>query len=303
VTTVSRTRNVAAALALALLVPAATARAESAGFRHEKSIYFDDKEVPLRNPEGVACTDGGALIVADTGNGRLLTYTWKDGSLTGGAAIKLPQLPYPVRLQLDRKGDLLVLDRKLRRIGRVDVKRAFAGYVEVKGVSDPAAVVPVSFRVDDSDNLYLLDVAGSRVLVLDPTGKVTREIGLPKTGEFTDMAVDPQGKIYVVDSANAAVWYVEKGAGAFQQLTKGMKDRVSFPAYLIFQRGRLLLVDQNGMGVVVLGSDGAYQGRELSLGWNDGQLYYPAQICVSSGDEIFLADRQNNRVQIFAMRR
>jgi streptogramin lyase len=303
VTPVSRTRNIVVVLALTLIAPGSTARAESAGFRHEKSIYFDDKEGPLRNPEGLVCTDGGALVVADTGNGRLLTYIWKDGSLTGGAPIKLPQLPHPVRLQLDRKGDLFVLDRKVRRIGRVDVKRAFAGYVEVKGVSDPAAVVPVSFRIDEADNLYLLDIAGSRVLVLDPTGKMTREIGLPKTGEFTDVAVDPQGKIYVVDSANSAVWAAEKAAGVFQPFTKSMKDRVSFPAYLVIHRGRLFLVDQNGMGVVVLGPDGAYQGRELSLGWNDGQLYYPGQMCLSGGDEVFLADRQNNRVQIFAVRR
>lgn len=299
----TRSSKAAVVLALALLVPAEAARAQVVGLRFEKSIYADEKDVALKAPEGVACTEGGALVIADTGNARLLTYSYKDGVLGGGSPIKLPQLLQPTRLQLDKQGDLLVLDRKARKIGRVDVKRAFAGWLEVKGVADGSAVIPGSFKLDAADNVYLLDLAGRRVLLLDPTGKVTKEIPLPKEGVFTDIAVDASGKIYAVDGAHAAVWAAEKGAGAFQQLSKPMKDRMSFPAYITVERGRLILVDQNGMGIVVLGPDGSYQGRELSIGWNDGQLYYPAQICISGSGEAFVADRQNNRVQVFAMKR
>jgi hypothetical protein len=293
----------AAALALALLVPSAPARAQALGLRFEKNIYADDKDVALRAPEGVACTEGGALIVADTGNKRLLTYSYKNGALDGGTPIVLPQLPHPVRLQLDRAGDLLVLDRKARKIGRVDVKRAFAGWLEVKGVADGSAVIPGAFKLDAADNVYLLDLAGRRVLLLDPTGKVTKEIPLPRDGEFTDVAVDAAGKIYVVDASHAALWAAEKGAAAFQPLGKAMKDQMSFPAYIATDRGRIFLVDQNGMGVVAIGPDGSYQGRELSIGWNDGQLFYPAQICINGIGEVFVADRQNNRVQVFAAKR
>jgi DNA-binding beta-propeller fold protein YncE len=292
----------AGALMLALLAPLQGAQAEGATYRHEKSIYQDDKEVPLKFPEGVACT-GTSLIVADTGNGRILPFNWKDGSLTGGGGIKLPQITYPVRLQIDSKGDLLVLDRKARKIGRVDVKRAFAGWLEVKGVGDASAIIPGSFKLDAADNVYLLDIAGGRVLVLDPSGKLTRELPLPKTGSFTDVAVDSAGKIYVLEAVAAVVWTADKGAPAFQPLTKGMKDRMSFPAYILVERGRIAIVDQNGMGVVVLGTDGSYQGRELTLGWSDGQLYYPAQICMLDDGDVFIADRQNSRIQIFRVKR
>jgi sugar lactone lactonase YvrE len=292
-----------AALALALLVPAGLARAQALGLRFEKNIYADEKDVALLAPEGVACTEGGALVVADTGNKRLLTYSYKNGALDGGTPIVLPQLAHPVRLQLERSGDLLVLDRKARKIGRVDVKRAFAGWLEVKGVAEGSTVIPGAFKLDAADNVYLLDLAGRRVLLLDPTGKVTKEIPLPRDGAFTDVAVDAAGKVYVVDSAHATVWAAEKGAAAFQQLSKPMKDKMSFPAYIVADRGRIFLVDQNGMGIVALGQDGSYQGRELSIGWNDGQLVYPAQICINGAGEVFVADRQNNRVQVFAVKR
>ena len=59
--------------------------ARPAGLSFRLEIAVDDKEEPLRAPEGVACSDKGALVVADSGNGRLLTYSYRDGRLTGGA--------------------------------------------------------------------------------------------------------------------------------------------------------------------------------------------------------------------------
>ena len=49
-----------------------------------------------------------------------------------------------------------------------------------------------------------------------------------------------------------------------------------------------------------LGVDGTFQGRELAMGWSDGAVHYPGQICVTSEGDVFVADRNNNRVQIFA---
>jgi hypothetical protein len=55
--------------------------------------------------------------------------------------------------------------------------------------------------------------------------------------------------------------------------------------------------------VVRLGIDGSFQGRELTGGWVDGALHYPAQLCIDSADDLFIADRENNRVQIFQLPR
>ncbi len=286
----------------ALLAAPLLASAEGAAYKFDRAIYFDEKEAPLKAPEGVACADS-SVVVADTGNGRLLLFGFRDGTLGAGAELKIPQLPYPVRLQIDRQGDLLVLDRKARKIGKVDARRTFAGWLEPKGVADGSAVNPVAFKLDAADNVFLLDVAGSRVLVLEPGGKVKREIPLPRSGAFTDVAVDGSDRVYVADGAAARIWVAEKGASSFQPFTPEMRDRMSFPGYVYVDRGRLLVVDQNGMGVVILGMDGTYQSRELSLGWSAGNVLYPAQICLTPSGDAFLADRQNHRVQVFTVRR
>lgn len=292
----------AALVSLALLAPAGV-RGGAVGFKHERSVYADEREAPLVAPEGVACDDRGRLIVSDTGNGRLVTYTWKDGALEGGRELRVAQLAAPGRSQLDSKGRLWVLDRRARRLARVDASGAFLGQLEPKGTA--AGAVAVGFKLDGGDNVVLLDAAGRRVLVLDAEGRLTRELALPRSGgEFTDVAVDPAGRIYALDAVVARVWVAEKGAAAFQALTPSLKDRVSFPAFITADgRGKLFLVDQNGNGIVVLGQDGSFQGRELSIGAAEGLVSYPAQLCLTGSGEAYLADRNNNRVQVFTMTR
>jgi hypothetical protein len=59
------------------------------------------------------------------------------------------------------------------------------------------------------------------------------------------------------------------------------------------------VVDQNGSGVVLLGRDGSFKGRKLKMGWKEGELRYPSDICLDDKGDVFIADRGNNRVQIF----
>lgn len=294
---VSRANVYRLALGLALVLGPAAGAAQT--FRHQSTIYSDPKEGPLRRPEGVACGANGAVVIADTGNARLLLYAYRDGALTGGEQVKLAQVPYPYRVQVDPKGDILVLDGKLRRIFRLDAKGAFQREVALEGA--PPRTLPGSFKVDGQGNLYVLDVLGARVLVADGAGKVGRVLDLPKAGaQFTDVAVDGAGTIYAVDAVGAAVWNAAKGATTFTRLTESRKDVMSFPVYLTLDQGKLYVVDQHGGGVVILASDGTFQGRQLALGWSAGLVYYPAQICFEPDGVVLVADRGNDRVQVYA---
>jgi sugar lactone lactonase YvrE len=276
------------------------AAAPARGLSHQRTIYVDAAEIALRSPEGVACDDRGALVVADTGNARLLTYTWKDGVLEGGTQVRLAQLTYPVRVQIDSKGFVLALDRRAKRIVKVDAKGGFGGYVDIQGAS--TSVTPAAFKLDGADNLYVLDVVAGRVLVVSPGGRVAREVALPKGARgITDVAVDASGRIYVIDAVTAVVFAAEPAATAFQPLSKSLKEMISFPTYLTTDnRGKLYLVDQHGNAIVTVGVDGTFQGRELAMGWTDGTVYYPGQLCINAEGSVFVADRNNNRVQVFA---
>jgi streptogramin lyase len=293
-----------AALFCLCAIASATARASgaTAGLLHERSIYLDGARRRLEAPEGVACADDGRLIVADTGHGRVLTYTWQEGELRGGEQLALPELPYPTRLQLDPARNLLVLDRKLRRIGRVDAAGRFAGYLEVR-TSPASAILPTAFKLDSSGTVYLLDAAGRRMLAVEPSGRVARDVALPKTGSFTDLALGSRGKVYAMDAVTATVWVVDAGGKAFRRLAPSLKSRIRFPTDMTSDgQGHLFVVDHNGDAIVVLGENGRFEARALSTGQGDGLLRHAAQICVTRST-VFIADEGNSRVQVFARMR
>ena len=119
--------------------------AEAVKLRLMAPIYVDGKGAGISLPEGVSCK-GKSLLVADTGNGRLLQFAMSGDAWTPGAAIVLPQLPCPIRAEADSKGEIFALDGKLRRIARIAPTGEFRGYMDIAG-DVKGAVVPRSFRI------------------------------------------------------------------------------------------------------------------------------------------------------------
>lgn len=283
-----------------LFFPLLGLAAESVKLRHVVSVYADDKGVGLRHPEGVACNDKGLLVVGDSGNGRLVRFTFQGGSVNGGTEIKVPQLSYPIRIQVNSKGDIFALDGKARRIVRLAPDGSFKGYITAEGAS-PAAVVPRSFKIDRDDAIYVLDVFSARVLLLNADGKFQKQIDFPKEyGFISDLAVDLRGSVVLIDSVKGRAYSAAKNATSFSPLGGSLKEHLSFPVSLTTDnRGTIYITDENGGTIGILSQDGSFLGRQLSMGWNEGLLYYPSQVCVNEKGEAFIADRGNSRVQIF----
>ena len=276
--------------------------AEELKFQHITSIYADDQERKLKQPEGVACSKNNLLIVADTGNARLVRYTFKD-SLAEPAAqeIRVPQLKYPRRVKMNSKSEIFVLDGKLRRIIRITADGRFKGYSDPQSASTPSAYAPISFHIDKDDNLYILDVFSGQVIVLGPRGETRKHIKLPEEhGFFTDLTVDSRGRVLLLDSVNARVYSTTANSTRFTAITEGLKAYMRFPAGLTTDKqSRIYLVDRNGSKIIILAHDGSFLGRLSARGWKEGLLNYPSQMCLNDRGEIFVADTKNSRVQVF----
>jgi sugar lactone lactonase YvrE len=288
------------ALALLALTAASIRAAEPVKLRPLPPITVDDKGAGLKAPEAVAFDGKSLLLVADTGNGRLLRYTVTGDRVTPGLEIRLPELPYPIQVQITSRGEILALDGKLRRIARLAPTGAFAGYV---AADDASAVVLRSFKIDREDDLYLLDVSRGRILVLNLQGRVGRQVAFPPgVDSLSDLTVDGSGTIFAIQSVGSRVFTAKKGEPALSALTVGMKDDMAFPTSIASDdRGRLFIADQNGDGIVILGPDGSFRGRQSGTGWKEGLLRYPSGLCLGPSGTLFVADRENNRVQVFAV--
>jgi sugar lactone lactonase YvrE len=262
------------------------------------------QSIALKNPQGVGCDDQSGIMVADTGNGRLLRYQLRDKTaVSGSPAMQVPELPYPTRVHLNSRGEIFALDRKARRIVRLTPKGAFNGYLEPSGLPS-AAFVPRSFCIDRNDAIYILDILSERIVVVDAEGRYREQKKFPKDyGFFSDVTVDFKGAVFLIDSINATVFAADKEAATFAPLTANLKEYMRFPtAITTDERGHMYLVDHNGSRVIILGSDGSFLGRLSAMGWKEGLLNHPSQLCINRRGEIFIADTDNNRVQVFALK-
>jgi len=283
-----------------LLLPAPALSAEVVRLTHVASIYADAKQVKINLPEGVACR-GNSILVSDTANGRLQPFTLQDDGVTikPGPGVEI-KVDYPLHVRMNSKGDIFVIDGRQHKILHLNAVGESKGSFELEGVPAPETWVPKNFAIDTNDTMYILDVFSARVLVVSPEGKFLRQVGLPTAdGFFSDLAVDSQGTIFILNSVTVTVYSAGPDDKAFSPLTNGLKDNITFPTSLMADKQFLYVVDQFGGGVVVLGKDGSFKGRRLRTGWNEGELRYPSDICLNEKGDMFIADRGNNRVQMY----
>jgi len=289
-------------LTASILAPLQCFSAEGARFVHVLTVNVDDQGAALKFPEGVACREN-QIVVADTVNGRLLRYTLADGDMSGGEGIEAPQVSFPIQVQINSRGEILVLDGKTRQLTRIGPEGNVIGTVNPSGLPDGPAPILRSFAIDRDDNIYLLDVFGARLIVLGPDGKFQRQIAFPAgIGFFSGVTVGPTGTVYLLDSVESKVYSIPAGSEEVTPLAVNLKEYLTFATAInSADNGILFIVDRNGSGVVMLGPDGLYRGRQLTMGWKTGLLYYPSQICLTGAGEAVIADRGNSRVQIFKL--
>lgn len=286
-----------------LVVAFPTSGAGAIKIKWVTSIYADASGVGLKYPEGVAC-GSDFIVVADTGNNRLVRYTYRDESVIPDAEFSVPR-SVPIIVQLNAKGDVYFLDGRERRIVKIGATGEEEGPVKPKSVPSSKEIIPKSFRIDDRGNIYILDIFSAQVLVLDADEQYLRRIPFPERfGFFSDLEIGGQGQVFLLDSVEAVVYSAAEDSKTFSPMTASLKDVMNFPVRMtIDDQGILYLVDQNGSGLGIIGQDGSFLGRKLGLGWNQSGLYYPSQSCISGNGSVFIADRNNSRVQMFMIDR
>ncbi len=279
--------------------------AENARFRFLAAVYGDTAGPGLHLPEGVACGPGGLVIVADTGNDRLVRFTFEERAVKAWTPITMAELTAPTQVQLDPAGRIYALDGRRRRVVRLSADGQFLGALTVTGVPPPSTIVVKAFQIGGDGRVYLLDVLSARVLVLDGDGRFQKALPLPADARFVgDIAVDDLGSVLALDSIGRRLYVARRDATAFSPLGPDISGAlVSMPTSLAADRGLILVVEGGAGSIASIGQDGAFVGRQLVSGWREGALNHPARVCVNDRDEAWVADRDNSRLQVFTLGR
>jgi sugar lactone lactonase YvrE len=191
----------------------------------------------LDQPQAVAVAPNGDLIIADTGNNRVLAVTpaGKIGVVAGDGIAgyrgdtglgALAELNQPAGVAVDGQGDVYIADSSNNVIRRVDAKtgiittvagdfaadKANDGQGGDSGDGGPATQAelqdPQGVAIDGSGNLFIADTFNNAIRVVTPDGTISTLW----TGQNTPYAVatDPSasGTVYFADTASSRI---EKG--------------------------------------------------------------------------------------------
>ncbi|MBC8413877.1 MAG: NHL repeat-containing protein [Nitrospira sp.] len=290
-------------LILLLIMPAEQIYgAERARMTHVMSIYDDGNGLGILNPEDVECSSNDDFIVADTGRDRLLKFKLTGKKAEPAGEIKLKELRYPTSVKTNSKGEIFALDGRSRKILIISPEGEFQGYLTPDKLRAPSKFITKSIHVDWRDNIYILDIYGQRILVLDKDAHLISQIRFPKDiGFISELTVDFKGGIFLVDSVKNRVYAADRASGAMFPLTTALDKYLRFPTNISSdERGRLYIVDRNGSLILVMAQDGSILGELSGMGWKDGLLNYPAGLCINE-KHMFIADTLNNRIQIFRL--
>lgn len=160
--------------------------------------------------------------------------------------------------------------------------------------------------VVEDNRIYVVDSGNRRIAVMDYSGRFLTEIGRPQKGkpvsEQKGVLQAPAGvavvggEIYVADSGTRLI-HVFDAEGRFLRYFAEKKPKI--PVNIFHKDGKFYVIDNGTMTVQVYDA----QGENLLViggqGEKPGQFYYPYSVYVDGNDEIYIADSNNNRIQVF----
>jgi DNA-binding beta-propeller fold protein YncE len=160
--------------------------------------------------------------------------------------------------------------------------------------------------VDANDNVYLFTRADPPVQVYDRNGKYLRGWGQKSLKNAHHIKVDPEGHVWISDIGHHVVEkYTPEGKLLLTLGTKGKagRDRAHFNRptdVAVTPAGDIYVSDGYGNARVVrFTRDGKYVSEWGELGSKPGQFSTPHAIAADSKGRVYVADRNNVRIQVF----
>lgn len=250
-----------------------------------------DAEVRFRGPKGLAITEDGSLLVADTyastirrrtPEGNWETFAGKPnigGSADGqGEAARFSS---PHEIVLDRDGNLLVADtfnHAIRKVTPDGMVSTWAGGRDREGTNDgfrtdARFLEPRRLALASDGTLFVSDTATKTIRRIAPDGFVTTYAGTTGTSGHADgpalqakfgnlggMALDSVGNLYVCDPGNRCI----------------------------------RKVSPDGIVTTVAGKPGV-AGAQAGTG-GEVRLFYPSTLVVNPEGRLFIADTGANMI-------
>jgi DNA-binding beta-propeller fold protein YncE len=237
----------------------------------------EDEE--LSPPSGLCITHDGSILLADDFNHRIQIYDLQFNLITsfGEKGKEQGQLQYPKGIAVDKEGNIFVADSWNHRIQKFDSQGkpllSFGSCGDGKGELNE----PYDILIDSSETLIVVERYNHRIQFFDSHGK---SLG----------------------------WVGQRGTVLEEELADNYETPFNLLAPPLFEFPTSIATDSLGNYFVT--DSGNHRIRKFDNKWQEiltfgeqgdepGQFQYPLCVSIAANDLLYIADLNNNRIQIF----
>jgi DNA-binding beta-propeller fold protein YncE len=247
-----------------------------------ESVYRaeDSCEEPLSPPSGICFSNEGHLFIADDFNHRIQVYDSQFNLLHSfGSKGKEPgQFQYPKGIAVDSDENIYVADSWNHRVQKFDVQGtlllAFGTCGDGKGEMNE----PYDIMVEPSGNIIVVERYNHRIQFFDPKGV---SLG----------------------------WVGDRGTVLEERLAELQGTPANLLAPILFELPTSIAKDSQGNYYIT--DSGNHRVRKFNSQWQGimsfgekgsepGQFQYPLCVSVAPNNLVYVADLNNERVQVFS---
>ena len=162
----------------------------------------------------------------------------------------------------------------------------------------PSSFLPTGSVLDGSGNLYVNDLANSRLLEIAPNGTATVLGTVSGTGQ-SSLAINGFGTVFVSSPGQHTVYFLVPGGTLLPLLTPGVT--LVTPTGLAVDGSGYLYISDAGNNTIVRVAMDQSSASALTLTGLAVPLANPMGLTVDLNDNLYIADAGNNRIVQFSL--
>jgi len=265
------------------------------GIERVISLSYAPDGTPLINPHSVIFKKN-KFYVADSGNGRLISYDLRGNPLV--ALNPKEKLKRPIDLAFRKEDELWVIDKELGGLYKVnfskkEVREYILNYKNIR-------LRPEIFQIYE-DKMYILDreIGAIAVVSFKEDNLIVEKILKPEDENFkgfVDFRINKKG-LWGLSRLNKKVYHLKPDGEWEIYLLKG---KVILPKSLEVKDNYLFILDRYLAKVIIFKLPSLTKIEEFGeKGWTVGKFYRPIRIRNLYLNYIGIVDEGNGRVEIF----
>ena len=258
----------------------------------------------VKGPWGLTTNSEGHIIVVEcsahcvsvfTPEGMKIRSFGSNGSANG-------QFKYPRGVAVDNADNIYVVDNNNHRIQKFTTTGEFTAAVGTCGSNPLQFNYPVGIGFNKKNGkLYVCDQSNQGIQVLETNLTHHSSFGSngSENGQFKcpmDVAFDSTGNIYIADYSNHRIQTFTPDGQFLQKFGTG---QLQSPYSIAIHGDVVYVAEYHQHSVSVFSSEGKFLKSFGVKGEAQGQFNAPHGVAVDANGFVLVADRSNNRVQIF----